>query len=49
MFGSLYEIPDKEKEDERETRLREEGQVSLSYNRGEMVRIIECSVILAQT
>lgn len=29
MFGSHYEIPDKEKEDEKETRNREEGQVSL--------------------
>lgn len=29
MFGSLYEIPDEELEDEEKTKRREEGQVSL--------------------
>lgn len=31
MFGSHYEISDKEKEDEKKTRNREEGQVSLFF------------------
>ena len=29
MFGNLYEISDKETEDEKKTKRREEGQVSL--------------------
>ena len=29
MFGSLYEISDKEMEDEEKTKRKEEGQVSL--------------------
>ena len=29
IYGNLYEISDKEKEDEKETRRKEEGQVSL--------------------